>query len=143
MYFVGSFFDFLLKIFIFFGDVDVIFMVVDLLSFFIVVLIYNMFFYYFICMIVSFYFVQILWCRDIVLLLGKEKCVFILSWLVVLSVLLFLLCIFYENDFIVGYLVFVFFIIFIFGVGKFCYLFLNFIWVVLMFCFLNYNQNFL
>lgn len=143
MYFVGSFFDFSLKIFIFFGDADVIFTVVDLLSFFIVVLIYNMFFYYFIRMIVSFYFAQILWRRDIVSSLGKEKRVFILSWLVALSVLLFLLCIFYENDFIVGYLVFVFFIIFIFGVGKFRYSFLNFIWVVLTFCFLNYNQNFL
>ncbi|MFO6426520.1 MASE1 domain-containing protein [Escherichia coli] len=119
MYLVGSFFDFPLKISTFFGDPDAIFTVVDLLSLFTAVLIYNMLFYYLTRMIVSPHFAQILWRRDIAASLGKEKRAFTLSWLAALSVLLLLLCTPYENDFIAGYLVPVFFIIFTLGVGSF------------------------
>lgn len=121
MYLVGSFFDFPLKISTFFGDADAIFTVVDLLSLFTAVLIYNMLFYYLTRMIVSPHFAQILWRRDIAPSLGKEKRAFTLSWLAALSVLLLLLCTPYENDFIAGYLVPVFFIIFTLGVGKLRY----------------------
>ncbi len=125
MYLVGSFFDFPLKISTFFGDADAIFTVVDLLSLFTAVLIYNMLFYYLTRMIVSPHFAQILWRRDIAPSLGKEKRAFTLSWLAALSVLLLLLCTPYENDFIAGYPVPVFFIIFTLGVGKLRYPFLN------------------
>lgn len=143
MYLVGSFFDFPLKISTFFGDADAIFTVVDLLSLFTAVLIYNMLFYYLTRMIVSPHFAQILWRRDIAPSLGKEKRAFTLSWLAALSVLLLLLCTPYENDFIAGYLVPVFFIIFTLGVGKLRYPFLNLTWAVSTLCLLNYNQNFL
>ncbi len=143
MYLVGSFFDFPLKISTFFGDADAIFTVVDLLSLFTAVLIYNMLFYYLTRMIVSPHFAQILWRRDIAPSLGKEKRAFTLSWLAALSVLLLLLCTPYENDFIAGYLVPVFFIIFSLGVGKLHYPFLNLTWAVSTLCLLNYNQNFL
>ncbi len=142
MYLVGSFFDFPLKISTFFGDADAIFTVVDLLSLFTAVLIYNMLFYYLTRMIVSPHFAQILWRRDIAPSLGKEKRAFTLSWLAALSVLLLLLCTPYENDFIAGYLVPVFFIIFTLGVGKLRYPFLNLTWAVSTLCLLNYNQNF-
>ncbi len=74
-----------------------------------------MLFYYLTRMIVSPHFAQILWRRDIAASLGKEKRAFTLSWLAALSVLLLLLCTPYENDFIAGYLVPVFFIIFTLG----------------------------
>ncbi|EFH8440733.1 EAL domain-containing protein [Escherichia coli] len=143
MYLVGSFFDFPLKISTFFGDADAIFTVVDLLSLFTAVLIYNMLFYYLTRMIVSPHFAQILWRRDIAPSLSKEKRAFTLSWLAALSVLLLLMCTPYENDFIAGYLVPVFFIIFTLGVGKLRYPFLNLTWAVSTLCLLNYNQNFL
>ncbi|EGK21759.1 MASE1 family protein [Shigella flexneri K-227] len=143
MYLVGSFFDFPLKISTFFGDADAIFTVVDLLSLFTAVLIYNMLFYYLTRMIVSPHFAQILWRRDIAPSLGKEKRAFTLSWLAALSVLLLLLCTPYENDFIAGYLVPVFFIIFTLGVGNLRYPFLNLTWAVSTLCLLNYHQNFL
>ncbi len=53
------------------------------------------------------------------------------------------MCTPYENDFIAGYLVPVFFIIFTLGVGKIRYPFLNLTWAVSTLCLLNYNQNFL
>ncbi|EOW5964911.1 sensor domain-containing phosphodiesterase [Escherichia coli] len=143
MYLVGNFFDFPLKISTFFGDADAIFTVVDLLSLFTAVLIYNMLFYYLTRMIVSPHFAQILWRRDIAPSLSKEKRAFTLSWLAALSVLLLLMCTPYENDFIAGYLVPVFFIIFTLGVGKIRYPFLNLTWAVSTLCLLNYNQNFL
>lgn len=143
MYLVGNFFDFPLKISTFFGDADAIFTVVDLLSLFTAVLIYNMFFYYLTRMIVSPHFAQILWRRDIAPSLNKEKRAFTLSWLAVLTVLLLLMCTPYENDFIAGYLVPVFFIIFTLGVGKLRYPFLNLTWAVSTLFLLNYNQNFL
>lgn len=76
-------------------------------------------------MIVSPHFAQILWRRDIAPSLSKEKRAFTLSWLAALSVLLLLMCTPYENDFIAGYTVPVFFIIFTLGVGKIRYPFLN------------------
>lgn len=121
----GELFDFPLKISTFFGDADAIFTVVDLLSLFTAVLIYNMLFYYLTRMIVSPHFAQILWRRDIAPSLSKEKRAFTLSWLAALSVLLLLMCTPYENDFIAGYPVPVFFIIFTLGVGKLRYPFLN------------------
>lgn len=139
----GELFDFPLKISTFFGDADAIFTVVDLLSLFTAVLIYNMLFYYLTRMIVSPHFAQILWRRDIAPSLSKEKRAFTLSWLAALSVLLLLMCTPYENDFIAGYLVPVFFIIFTLGVGKLRYPFLNLTWAVSTLCLLNYNQNFL
>lgn len=84
-----------------------------------------MLFYYLTRMIVSPHFAQILWRRDIAPSLSKEKRAFTLSWLAALSVLLLLMCTPYENDFIAGYLVPVFFIIFTLGVGKLRYPFLN------------------
>lgn len=78
-----------------------------------------MLYYYLTRMIVSPHFAQILWRRDIAPSLNKEKRAFTLSWLAALSVLLLLMCTPYENDFIAGYLVPVFFIIFTLGVGNF------------------------
>ncbi|STJ79485.1 putative diguanylate cyclase [Escherichia coli] len=74
---------------------------------------------------------------------GQRETRITLSWLAALSVLLLLLCTPYENDFIAGYLVPVFFIIFTLGVGKLRYPFLNLTWAVSTLCLLNYNQNFL
>ncbi|XNM57117.1 MASE1 domain-containing protein [Escherichia coli] len=97
---------------------DAIFTVVDLLSLFTAVPIYNMLLDHLTRMIVKPHFAQILWRRDIAPSLGKRERALTLKWLAALSVLLLLLCTPYENDFIAGYLVPVFFIIFTLGVGK-------------------------
>lgn len=72
-----------------------------------------------------------------------EEIVFSHLRLTAVSSLLIIMCSPYENGYIAGYLVPVFFIIFNMGVGRLKYPFLNIVWAISVLFLLGYNRNFL
>ncbi|MCU8651605.1 MASE1 domain-containing protein, partial [Escherichia coli] len=143
MFIAGDIFAFPVAISTFFDNTDPIFTVVDMLSLIGAVLIFNMFFYYLMRMVVNPHYARALWCRDIAPALHRRNRLFTLTWLTAVSSLLIIMCSPYENGYIAGYLVPVFFIIFNMGVGRLKYPFLNIVWAISVLFLLGYNRNFL
>lgn len=143
MFIAGDIFAFPVAISTFFDNTDPIFTVVDMLSLIGAVLIFNMFFYYLMRMVVNPHYARALWCRDIAPALHRRNRLFTLTWLTAVSSLLIIMRSPYENGYIAGYLVPVFFIIFNMGVGRLKYPFLNIVWAISVLFLLGYNRNFL
>lgn len=143
MYLAGNYLDFPVAVSTFFGTAAAIFTIVDILSLISAVLIFTLLFYYPMRMIVSPHYARTFWRRDIAPCFKKEIRFFTLCWLTVIAVMLILMCSPYDNDYIAGYLVPVFFIIFTSGVGKLTYPFLNLSWAISTLFLLTYNRNFL
>ncbi|CBG89557.1 bifunctional diguanylate cyclase/phosphodiesterase [Citrobacter rodentium] len=143
MYLAGHYFDFPVAVSTFFGAAAAIFTIVDILSLISAALIFTMLFYYPMRMIVNPRYARTFWRRDIAPSLEKKQRLFTLCWLFGLAALLFVMCAPYDNAYIAGYLVPVFFILFTTGVGKFSYPFLNLSWAISTLCLLTYNRNFL
>lgn len=143
MYLAGSYLAFPVAVSTFFGTAAPIFTIVDILSLIAAALIYTMLFYYPMRMVVNPRFARIFWRRDFAPCFVKEKKLFTFCWLAVITALLVIMCTPFSSDYIAGYLVPVFFIVFTTGVGKFSYPFLNLSWAVSTLFLLTYNHNFL
>ncbi len=143
MYLAGYYLDFPVAVSTFFGTAVAIFTIVDILSLISAALIFTMLFYYPMRMIVNPRYARIFWRRDIAPALEKKQRAFTLCWLAVLAALLAIMCAPFDNDYIAGYMVPVFFIVFTIGVGKLSYPLLNLSWAVSTLCLLTYNRNFL
>ncbi|VEB86991.1 signal transduction protein [Citrobacter koseri] len=143
MYLAGHCLDYPVAISTFFGTATIIYTIVDILSLISAVLIFTMLFYYPLRMIINPRYCRIFWRRDIAPYLVKEKRLFTLTWISVVVALIVLMCAPFDADYIAGYLVPVFFIVFTLGVGKLSYPLLNLSWAISALCLLVYNRNFL
>lgn len=143
MYLAGHCLDYPVAISTFFGTATIIYTIVDILSLISAVLIFTMLFYYPLRMIINPRYCRIFWRRDIAPYLVKEKRLFTLTWISVVVALIVLMCAPFDADYIAGYLVPVFFIVFTLGVGRLSYPLLNLSWAISALCLLVYNRNFL
>lgn len=143
MHLAGRYLDYPVEISTFFGTATVIYTVVDVLSLISAALIFTLFFYYPMRMMVNPRYARLFWRREVVSRICKKNRLFITGWFMVLSALLGVMCTPYHADYVAGYLVPVFFIIFTLGIGKFSYPFLNLSWAVSALALLTYNKNFL
>lgn len=143
MYWAGIYLDFPIAISSFFGTSAPIFTIIDILSLISAVMIYTMLFYYLMRMTLNPHYIRTFWRRDVAPAFEKENRVFTLCWLSGVIALLLMICSPYQNDYIAGYLVPVFFILFTTGVARFSYPLLNISWAISTLFLLTYNQNFL
>lgn len=121
MHLAGRYLDFPVEISTFFGTATAIYTVVDVLSLISAALIFTLFFYYPMRMIVNPRYVRVFWRREVVSRIRKKNRFYFMGWLMVLSALLLMMCTPYHADYVAGYLVPVFFIVFTLGIGRFSY----------------------
>lgn len=143
MYLAGHYLAFPVAVSTFFGAAAAVVTIVDVLSLISAALIFTMLFYYPMRMIVNPRYARTFWRRDIAPCFEKNKRLFTFCWLAGISALIATMCSPLESEYIAGYLVPVFFIIFTTGVGKLTYPFLNLSWAVATLFLLTYNRNFL
>lgn len=143
MYLAGRFFSFPLAISSYFGNMSVIYTVIDIQSLIAAALIFTTFFYYPLRMIISPRYARAFWrnlCRSWRI---REQRLFMLYWFMALAAILLVLCTPYDSVFIAGYLVPLIFILYFIGISRLGHTLIRISWSLSAFLLVAYNQNFL
>lgn len=143
MYLAGRFFSFPLAISSYFGNMSVIYTVIDIQSLISAALIFTTFFYYPLRMIISPRYARVFWRNLCHSWQVREQRVFTLYWFVALAAILLVLCTPYDSVFIAGYLVPLIFILYFIGISRLAHTLIRISWSVSAFLLVAYNQNFL
>lgn len=143
MYLAGRFFSFPLAISSYFGNMSVIYTVIDIQSLISAALIFTTFFYYPLRMIISPRYARTFWRNHCQPWLVRTQRVFTVYWFVALTAVLLVLCTPYDSDFIAGYLVPLIFILYFIGISRLGHTLIRIAWSVSAFLLVAYNQNFL
>ncbi|OQR48602.1 hypothetical protein BI322_06150 [Klebsiella oxytoca] len=143
MYLAGRFFSFPLAISSYFGNMSVIYTIIDIQSLISAALIFTTFFYYPLRMIISPHYARAFWRNLCHAWRTREQRVFTLYWFVALATILLVLCTPYDSVFIAGYLVPLIFILYFIGISRLGHTLIRISWSVSAFLLVAYNQNFL
>ncbi|EJM1006375.1 EAL domain-containing protein [Klebsiella oxytoca] len=143
MYLAGRFFSFPLAISSYFGNMSVIYTVIDIQSLISAALIFTTFFYYPLRIIISPRYARVFWRNLCHSWQVREQRVFTLYWFVALAAILLVLCTPYDSVFIAGYLVPLIFILYFIGISRLAHTLIRISWSVSAFLLVAYNQNFL
>jgi len=143
MYMAGRFFSFPLAISSYFGNMSVIYTIIDIQSLISAALIFTTFFYYPLRMIISPHYARAFWRNLCHAWRTREQRVFTLYWFVALATILLVLCTPYDSVFIAGYLVPLIFILYFIGISRLGHTLIRISWSVSAFLLVAYNQNFL
>lgn len=143
MYLAGRFFSFPLAISSYFGNMSVIYTVIDIQSLISAALIFTTFFYYPLRIIISPRYARVFWRNLCHSWQVREQRVFTLYWFVTLAAILLVLCTPYDSVFIAGYLVPLIFILYFIGISRLAHTLIRISWSVSAFLLVAYNQNFL
>lgn len=143
MYMAGRFFSFPLAISSYFGNMSVIYTIIDIQSLISAALIFTTFFYYPLRMIISPHYARAFWRNLCHAWRTREQRVFTLYWFVALAAILLVLCTPYDSVFIAGYLVPLIFILYFIGISRLGHTLIRISWSVSAFLLVAYNQNFL
>lgn len=143
MYLAGRFFSFPLSISSYFGNMSVIYTIIDIQSLISAALIFTTFFYYPLRMIISPHYARAFWRNLCHAWRTREQRVFTLYWFVALAAILLVLCTPYDSVFIAGYLVPLIFILYFIGISRLGHTLIRISWSVSAFLLVAYNQNFL
>lgn len=143
MYMAGHFFSFPLTISSYFGNMSVIYTIIDIQSLISAALIFTTFFYYPLRMIISPQYARAFWRNLSQSWRTREQRVFTLYWFAALATILLILCSPYDSDFIAGYLVPLIFILHFIGISRLDHMLIRISWSVSAFLLVAHNQNFL
>lgn len=143
MYLAGRFFSFPLAISSYFGNMSVIYTIIDIQSLISAALIFTTFFYYPLRMIISPRYARAFYRNLCHAWRKREQRVFTLYWFVALTAILLVLCTPYDSVFIAGYLVPLIFILYFIGISRLGHALIRISWSISAFLLVAYNENFL
>lgn len=143
MYLSNEWFNYSISLSDFSERGSVIYHIIDTQSLICAVIIFTMLFYYPLRMIVNPHYARAFWRRSITPLFSLQKRVFTVSWLLILSFILIILCAPIEAEYIAGYLVPIVFILFMVAVREFSPQLLSLSWGITAWFLVAYNRNFL